>query len=197
MAEAQRPRPSLSVTVPPPESLAVSGPIVRAVNVLNDPGVRELLSHGFPVRLHFRVELWSTAGWFDSRLRTDEWQVVTRFDPLRETYEAVRVRGDSVTRLGNFGTFTDAVAEVERPMRADITARARGQQYYNVVLVLDVLSVTDLDELQRWLSGDLSPAVRGRRNPGTALSRGLRTLLTRLLGGENRTLEARSPRFTP
>jgi hypothetical protein len=194
---AQRPRPALTITVPVRDSLTRAGPVVRASHVVNDPGVRELLSHGFPVRLHYRVELWSTAGWFDDQLAVDEWDIVARFDPLREMYEAVRLYRDSVTQLGTFKSFTEAVAEIERPARAALVARSGGEQYYNAVLTRSMLSVTDLDELQRWLSGDLSPAVRGRRNPGTALGRGLRTLFTRLLGGETRTLEAQSERFRP
>jgi hypothetical protein len=88
------------------------------------------------------------------------------------------------------------VAEVERPFRPTIRAAAnRSTQYYNVILTLEMVSVGDLDELQRWVNGDLRPAVRGQRNPGTALSRGARTLLSRLLGGERRTLESRSRTF--
>ena len=55
---------------------------------------------------------------------------------------------------------------------------------------------SDLDELERWLRGEASPAVRGKRNPGTALTRGVRSLASRLLGGEVRRLEAKSPAVT-
>jgi hypothetical protein len=58
---------------------------------------------------------------------------------------------------------------------------------------LQTLDVSDLDELERWLRGEASPAVRGKRNPGTAITRGVRSLASRLLGGEVRRLEARSP----
>jgi hypothetical protein len=169
---------------------------VRARAVLADRAIRELMDHGFPARLRYRVELWSTAGWFDNQLRAVEWDVVVRYDPLRKLFEAVRVVDDSVSSLGVFRQFVDAAAEVERPFRAPISAPpSRSNLYYNVVLTLEMLSVSDLDELQRWVKGDLSPAVRGERNPGTALGRGARVLLSRLLGGERRTLEARSGRF--
>jgi hypothetical protein len=39
--------------------------------------------------------------------------------------------------------------------------------------------------------------VRGRRNPGTAVGRGLKTLATRLLGGETRHYEVLSETFRP
>jgi hypothetical protein len=116
---------------------------------------------------------------------------------MRRVYDAVRVVGDTPTPLGTFGTLADAVSALESPYRPDIRApERRGSVYYNVVLTLEMLSVSDLDELQRWVKGDLSPVVRGQRNPGTALSRGARTLLTRLLGGERRTLETRTESFT-
>ena len=60
-----------------------------------------------------------------------------------------------------------------------------------------MLSVNDLDELERWLRGELRPAVRGDRNPGTALERGARTLLVRVLGGERRRYAARTGKFVP
>lgn len=58
---------------------------------------------------------------------------------------------------------------------------------------MQTLDVSDLDELERWLNGEARPMVQGRRNPGTVLTRGLRSLASRLLGGEVRRLEARSP----
>ena len=61
---------------------------------------------------------------------------------------------------------------------------------------LQTLDVSDLDELERWLRGEASPAVRGKRSPGTALTRGVRSLASRLLGGEVRRLEAKSPAVT-
>src|SRR6185295_2409360 len=69
-------------------------------------------------------------------------------------------------------------------------AQAATRYYYNVVLDIETLSVSDLDELQRWLNGELQPAVRGKRAPLSALRRGLGTLLSRVLGGEKRHYEA-------
>jgi hypothetical protein len=193
---AAQARPSLTVTLPARDSLAIAGPVVQARNVITDRPVRELMDHGFPAQLRYRVELWSTAGLFDRRLRSVGWDVVVRYDPLRRTFEAVRVAGDVDTSLGVFKQFADAVAAIERPFQPSMRVpNVGGNLYYNVTLDLEMLSVGDLDELERWVRGDLSPAVRGQRNPGTALGRGARTLISRLLGGERRTLEARSRRF--
>lgn len=196
LGAAAQGRPSLSVSLPSADSLATAGPVVHSRQVLADRSVRELMDHGFPARLRYRVELWSTSGWFDRQLRAVQWDVVVRYDPLHKTFEAVRVNGDTVSSLGVFRQFQEVAAEVELPQRAAITAPTRQPPaYYNVTLTLEMLSVSDLDELQRWVKGDLRPVVRGQRNPGTALSRGTRTLLSRLLGGERRTLEVRSEPF--
>ena len=189
-------RPSLRVVLPPHDSLGSAGPWVAAREVLADRRLRELLDAGFPAQLRYRVELWSTGGWFNRQVAATEWSVVVRFDPLAREFEGVRVLGDSVVSLGRHKQFADMAAEVERAWRPAIRPpRDDAPQYYNVTLTLEMLSVTDLDELQRWVRGDLRPAVRGQRNPGTALGRGARTLLSRLLGGERRTLDARSESF--
>jgi hypothetical protein len=76
--------------------------------------------------------------------------------------------------------------------------RARAQsnrQYYIGVLDVETMSLTDLDEVERWLRGQLQPAVRGNGNPGTALGRGIRRIFVRLLGAERRNLQARSRTF--
>lgn len=172
--------------------------MIRARHVLGERRVRELLRSGFPARLQFRVELWTSGGPFNSLLRNAEWDVVIRYVPMQSEYEAVRVVGDSVIPLGRHAQLADIVAAIERPFRAPIRAvRDRGRQYYNVTLMLVMMSVSDLDEVERWLRGELRPAVRGEHNPGTALGRGVRTLLVRLMGGESRTLETRSRTFRP
>ena len=97
---------------------------------------------------------------------------------------------------GEFATLAAAEEALGRPAPVRLPPRQAGDYYYyNVVLDVETLSVSDLDELQRWLRGDLQPAVRGKRDPVSALRRGIGTLLSRMLGGEKRHFEARSARF--
>jgi hypothetical protein len=87
---------------------------------------------------------------------------------------------------------------VNAAFSAPISPAKRGQRsYYNLVLEIETLSLTELDEVEQWLRGEVKPAVRGKKNPGTAVSRGVRTLMVRLLGGERRRYEARSGTFRP
>ena len=58
-----------------------------------------------------------------------------------------------------------------------------------------MLSLTDLDEVERWLRGDLQPGLTGKANPGTIITRGLRTVAAKLLGSESREYEASTPMF--
>jgi len=187
---------SVRLDVELPSQPGRTGPRVRAVGVLRDARLRDLLRNGFPTRLHFRTELWSTGGWLNDFEGAAEWDVVVRYDPLDASYQVVRVVGDRVTSLGRYQELAQAQRAVERPYVPTIRIPRQGRRYYyNARVEVEPMSVNDLDEVERWLRGELRPAVRGERNPGTALSRGVGQLLVRLVGGERRELEARSGTF--
>ena len=67
--------------------------------------------------------------------------------------------------------------------------------YYRVTLDVSILQLSDLDEVNRWLKGELEPAIHGKRDPGTAITRSIRMLASRLLGGETREFEAGTDAF--
>ncbi len=190
---AQR-EPKLSVEVAArPEQ---QGPRVRALNVLDDRRLRDLLQNGFPTRLHFRIELWSTGGLLNDLEGSAEWDVVVRLDALDNSYHVARIVDDRVTLLGSYSDIAQAQMAVERTFSPVIAIRRRGRRYYySGRVAIETLSLSDLDEVDRWLRGELGPAVRGDRNPGTALGRGLSRLLIRVIGGERRQLETRTPTF--
>jgi hypothetical protein len=189
-------RAALEVVLPAPAQQMVDGPTVRTTGVLRGGDLRDLLRNGFPARLHYRAELWSLGGFTNSLRGAAEWDVVLRYDPLDRTYRASQILGDRATPLGRWSRIEDAEQVVERPFRAPVSPRdVRGRMYYNVTLDVETLSLSDLDEVQRWLEGEFRPAVRLQKNPGTALGRGIRTLLVRLLGGEKRHYERRSGTF--
>ena len=194
---AQR-QPRLEITLPKVEALAREGPAIRALDVISDSETRNLLESGFPARLHFRVELWSAGRLFDAMRSSAEWDLFVYYDALGKKYRVVRVEGDgeSITSAGQFGSFEEMVKEVERAQRMPLRARVqRNRQYYIGVLDVESMSLTDLDEVERWLRGELQPAVRGDGNPGTALGRGIRRMFVHLLGAERRNLQTRSRTF--
>jgi hypothetical protein len=191
-------RPRIEVVLPPHAVLAVEGPQIRSERLLMDPRVGDLLRNGFPARVHYKLERWGARRGFDHLRATYEWDVVVRYDPLRDTYRVIRARGREVAIVGNYPALTAADSAVGAPLLVSITLPRIGERtYYALRVDLEMVSVSDLDEVEQWLRGELRPAVRGERNPGTALERGSRTLLVRLLGGEKRRYLVRSEIFRP
>ena len=185
---------------PPPGTTAPAtpriGPAIRAVDILSDGQTRDLLKSGFPARLHFRVELWHAGGLFNALDGTREWDVIARYDPLQKEYRAARLVEETATVLGDYPQFPALAAALAAPYTVPLVpGRGGGRYYYNAVVDVEMLSLNDLDEVERWLRGELRPAVRGQRNPGGVLGRGLRTLFVRLLGAERRHYEVRSKTF--
>jgi len=195
-ATAQKPQ--VQILLPDRSAFATEAPSVRSVALLSDEPMRNLLVNGFPARLHYRMERWATGGFFDDIKATGEWDVVVKYDALGKLYHVFRAVNNRAVELGSYATLNEAQEIVNTPFRAPISLPKRGQRtYYNVVLDVETLSLTELDEVEQWLRGELKPAVRGKKNPGTAVSRGVRTLMVRLLGGEKRRYEARSGAFKP
>ena len=191
-------RPRLDVLPPAQNAWADDPPLVASSGLLADAAMRDLLANGFPARLHYRLERWAAGRFFDDLKAAFEWDVVLKYDVLGKRYQAVRVVNKKVESLGDFSAVDDAQLAVEAPFKTAISLPKKGQRgYYNLLLDVETLSLSDLDEVERWLRGELKPAVSGKKNPGTAVGRGVRTLVVRLLGGEKRHYEARTGTFRP
>jgi hypothetical protein len=186
----------VEVHAPPQRAWAEEAPTVSSAGLLTDAAMRDLLANGFPARLHYRLERWKSGRWFDDLQAASEWDVILKYDVLSKRYQVARVVNKKAEALGDHGTLEEAANAAEAPYQTTIALPRKGQRgYYNLMLDVEMLSLSDLDEVERWLRGELKPAVRGERNPGTALTRGVRTLVVRLLGGEKRHYEARSGTF--
>lgn len=195
-AAAQKPQ--ISLTLPEQTLLASEGPAVRSQDLVSDGAMVDLLRNGFPARLHYRAERWSTAGWFDDIAAESEWDVVVRYDPLAKVFQVYRVVGRQTSLLGAFATIQEAEEAFGSGFPAPISPPKKGRRsYYTLTVDIESLSLTELDELERWLRGELKPAVRGKKNAGTAVGRGVRTVMVRLLGGEKRRYTTRSRTFKP
>lgn len=200
-------RPSVQILASGPEdnsqisgsllALSPKSPVVMSRGILSSGQIRNLVSNGFPARMHYKLEQWTVGRLFDNLKRTVEWDVVVRFDPLAKSYQVFRVTGALAVVLGEFSDYGAATATAEAPYLTLMPPPKKGQRaYYSLVLDVESLSMTDLNEVERWLRGELKPAIRGDRNPGTAVSRGVSTLFVRLMGGDRRRYEARSGKFT-
>lgn len=178
--------PALSVT------LQSRIPEVRTSNLLADGKYVGLMRSGFPLRLHYRLELWRVrANWFDQFIRDVQWDAVARHDPLTDEFMLIRPDG-SVTR---YASEEEVGRALEILYRVPLGTSGSGRFYFSCRLDVTTLNDTDLAELERWLRGEAGSAVGGDRSVGEALARGLRRVLVRIAGLPRLTLEARSPSF--
>lgn len=189
-AQAQAAAPSPSLTV----ILQNEVPRVQSTGLLADGRFVALMRSGFPLRLHYRLELWRVrASWFDQFVRDVPWDAVARHDPLADDFVLIRT-GGSVSR---FATPEELARALEIPYTIPLQTPANNNARFYFICRLEVgtLNDTDLQELSRWLKGDVGPAVSGEGNFGEALVRGAQRVLVRIAGLPRQRLEARSPTF--
>ncbi|HUG39344.1 MAG TPA: DUF4390 domain-containing protein [Longimicrobiales bacterium] len=171
---------------------AASGsPHIAVGPVLADPALHEAVRSGLPLRLRFTVELWKDE-WFDDLAGQQDWSAVLAYEPLERLYLAGDENADA---LGRFSAYDDARAVIERVWSPPLRPSRRGRYYYLVTLEVETLSLSDLDELERWLGGELEPAVRGGGSVTGAVGQGVKRLLIRILDLPARRYIARSERF--
>jgi hypothetical protein len=195
-ASAQSAR--INIVLPSRDSLAMAGPAVQTAGVATASHIAELIRNGFPARLHYKLERWAAGTFVNDVKATEEWEVIVQYDALADRYRVVRATEDGAVVLGAFANIKDADARIAEPYRVHIKLPKRGEKtYYALTLQVEAMSLSDLDEVRRWLNGELRPAVRGRKNPGTAITTGVRTLLVRLLGGERLQYKVNTGVFRP
>jgi hypothetical protein len=196
-AQTEPARPALTIELPADSLLLRRGPLVRATGMLSRERTRNLLLAGFPARFHVRVELWSEGPfWLDGLESSREYDMFVRFLPVERKYEVILVEDDVALSLGKFEAVAEAERAVGRAVAPRITgARIRRPQYYLVSLIVETLSEKDLDEVERWLKGDIEPGITGNANPASLFSRIVKPIASRLLGGEKVEYEATSDRF--
>ena len=183
----------VDIALPPPSAFDQEGPTVATSNLLNDAKTHELLNSGFSTRVHYRLELWKHGGVFDDPDSAVEWDVFVSYDPTAQRYNVVR-RQDTraIENFGGFPTVELAEQQFDRPFRVALHPRGRGRYYYALTVEIETLRESDLDALQQWLRGPSSPS----RNPLKSIRTGLRTLLSRVLGGGKRVYGQRTGIFT-
>lgn len=153
-------------------------------------GTRESLESGLPLRIRIVTELWRDR-FFDSQEGREEWRATVWLDPLSGTY---RVETQDVP-VGRADTPDDAAALLQSELRSGLHPEERGRYYYLARMEVETLSLTDLEELRRWLRGELAPAVDGDEAVGGALGRGIRRLFVRALALPAIRLQTRTARF--
>lgn len=168
-----------------------SGALEMELGDLFDDGrLRQAIHRGLPLRVAVTAELWRDR-FFDTEEESAEWRASVLWDPVAERYR-VGVGADEPVDAASL----DAVSAVlQERFSLPIRPGEDGRYYYLATIEMETLSLSDLEELQRWLGGELAPAVRGEGDVDGAVSRGMRRLLVRALGLPTRRLRLRSPTF--
>lgn len=166
---------------------------IRLGPVLVDRELQDAAMSGLPVRVRVKTELWHD-GFLDALERATTWGAVLVYEPLRERFLVRSI--DATGPARSFATYDLARAAIEGSLPVRLQPTKPGKYYYTATLEIETLSVSDLQELERWLQGQLEPAVSGNQSIPGAIGSGAKRLLIHVLGVPNRRLETRSPRFT-
>lgn len=164
---------------------------VEVGDVLDDPGLRAALHSGLPIRVLLEVELWKDR-FFDSQRGKAEWRATVVYEPLDRTYS---VQTSTTPGTAVLGTLDEASRHLSEAFSLSLRPREEGRFYYGGSLEVETLSLSDLEELQRWLRGDVTPAVSGERDVDAALEGGIRRIVVRMLGLPARRFRVRTPTF--
>jgi len=170
-------------------------PEARVSGLLQDERWTSALLSGLPLRLHYRLELWrSRASWFDAAVRSIEWDVVVRREPLLDQYSVTtvllgRTRQQRYPDLDALGTALGVA------YRIAVRATDKGDYYYVATLSVSTLSDTDLDEMDRVMRGETGAATDDGGNVGDAVGRTARRMLLRVAGLPIMRVDGRSENF--
>lgn len=161
---------------------------VEVGRLLDDQTLAHAMHEGLPLRISVSAELWADR-FFDSEEGREEWKASVVHDPVTLAYE-VQVGQAEPLRLRTLSQVREAL---QGAFELQLRPRRPGRYYYLATVEMATLSLSDLEELQRWLSGDL--AAGSDDSSGNALARGVRRLFVRALGLPARRLHLRTDPF--
>jgi hypothetical protein len=166
--------------------------VVQIGDLFSDPELVQAVRDGLPLRIRIRGQLWKD-GFFDNQEARYEWRASILFDPLTR-----RFRVQTQERPGaeiEVNTLEEAQEALQLTLTVPMRPTRSGKFYYVFGVELETLSLSDLEELQRWLRGELAPAVSGEQDVEGALAKGFRRVLVRMLGLPAKRYQVQSRRF--
>lgn len=194
--EAPGSSPRLTIELGRDSAGALRPPLVMARRLMADGAFEGALRNGFPVQFAFKLSLWRDAALYDRLIREAEWEAVVVLDPVANNYRLLRSSGTVET----YNDLRSLDAALATPFAVDLAAARTDRDdrfYYLATLTIESLSLSELEDVERWLKGDLGRAITSRGDVGNAFSRGARLVLIRLSGLPRRVLNARTERFRP
>ncbi len=187
---------TLAVTLVPEANRKDSRlPEARVSGLLEDDRWTSALLSGLPLRLHYRLELWrARSSWFDAAVRSIDWDVVVRREPLLDQYTVTTVLLGR-TRQQRYPDLAALGRAIGVAYRIAVRASEKGNYYYVATLSVSTLSDSDLDEMDRVMRGETGAATDDNTNLGDAVSRSARRMLLRVAGLPIMRVEGKSETF--
>ncbi len=165
---------------------------VEVVDLFSDLSLVDAVVSGLPLRIRVRVQLWKD-GFFDNQKGQHDWRASVLFDPLTRRF---RIRTSEHANLElEVNTLEEAQGALQTTLNVPLRPTESGRFYYLAAVEMETLSLSDLEELQRWLQGELAPVVGGEGDVEGALARGFRRVLVRMLGLPAKRFQIQSPSF--
>jgi hypothetical protein len=167
-------------------------PSLRLDGFFADRDLHDAVEKGLPLRVRIRLELWQDR-FIDQLTSSQTFSAVLTFDPLEKNFRLRTVGTATIDR--RVPTYADARALLEASRTFTLRPLASGRYYFTATVEVETLSLSDLEELELWLQGELKPAVSGDRSVPNAIGQGAKRLLIRVLALPTKTLELQTPRF--
>lgn len=166
---------------------------IEILDLLSEPSLLSAVHDGLPLRIRILVQLWKN-GFFDNQKGQHEWRASLVFDPLTRRYRIQSMERPGVEEEVN--TLEEVRESFQQTLDIPLRPPEPGRYYYMAQVEMETLSLSDLEELQKWLQGDLAAAVAGGSEVEGALSKGFRRVLVRMLGLPARRFQVQSPSFS-
>ncbi len=158
-------------------------------SLLEDGKFIDAMESGFPLYIEYRLALRESKSLWDRDVKTQTFEYVVLFDPVRDRYvfeyaggtEIIRTRDLLARRVAEEGEFV-------------LVPESNGTFYYRLSVDVRTLDDADVDEVFAWLKGEDVETRRPER-PGV-VKRAARRLLVAVAPLPSLQLEARTPNFS-
>ena len=152
--------------------------MLQTEDLLNDPRVSSMLASGFPLRLHYRVQIWRSRTFVDAQTYQTEWDVVVRHEPLLDQYQVAEVYRQT-QRSTRYAGREELARYLETRRLIKIGPTDPGEYYYVAAIEISTLSDTDIKTIVTSAIAGISSfsrltrpgCDRGRADRGGAVER--------------------------
>ena len=184
----------VEVTAPAPESTGVLVSRFHIVDLFSPDS--DPVGEGLPATLTLIVDLWRVrSGWWDSLMRSSVQRYRFRTDLLTDGYR-VQNPDRTVVIVEDFAALRAHLGRTHEVSLALPDAFPEGARFYlSVKALLEPIRVEDLEEVDAWLSGDVT---EGRGGGGLfGIPKAVAGLIVDVSGLGDRNAVGRSPVFQP